>query len=352
MDDTQRLGAPWPGAVAVSGGGDSVALMLLLGRWAKVAKIALPVVLVVDHGLRKGAAEDARKVVHFAAAAGLKAHILRWRGTKPTSDIESAARDARYRLMGAWCRKHSARGLYLAHTLEDQAETFLLRLARGSGIDGLSAMKSVAPLPLRESEGVLLVRPLLGIARARLREFLAAQGHTWIEDPMNADPRFARVRIRAAWPTFEGIGLSPARIAAAASHLARAREALDRDTRELLADGCRFEGGVALLDASRLISAPREVGLRTLARVLMEVSANDYRPRFERMQRLFTRICAGELRSGCTLHGCRIAPAKETVAVFGAGTVIVAPENRKSRRTDAGRAEKVPGTPQENHSPA
>jgi len=352
MADVQRLGAPWPGAVAVSGGGDSLALMRLLAGWAKDQKLTGPVVLTVDHGLRKGSAGDARKVVAFAKSAGLKAHVLRWRGETPQSDIEAAARDARYGLLGAWCEKHGIAGLYVAHTLEDQAETFLLRLARGSGIDGLSAMKRLAPLPSRECQGVVLVRPLLGMGRAQLREFLAAQGHTWIEDPMNADLRFARVRIRAAWPTLEGIGLSPVRIAAAASHLARAREALDGDTRELISRGCRFENGSALVDTARLVAAPREVGLRALANVLMEVSASDYRPRFQRLERLFTRICAGRFESGCTLHGCRIAPAKKTVALFGPGTLVVAPENTKSRRLGGGRAEKMLGNPQEINSPA
>jgi tRNA(Ile)-lysidine synthase len=352
MADALRLGAPWPGAVAVSGGSDSLALMALLARWAKDHKLSRPIVLTVDHGLRNGSAEDARQVVNSAAAAGLKAHVLHWRGSKPESDIEAAARDARYRLMGGWCLKQRVSGLYLAHSLEDQAETFLLRLARGSGLDGLSAMKSVAPLPSRKCEGVVLVRPMLGFERTRLRAFLAAEGQTWLEDPMNADFRFARVRIRSAWPTLEGIGLSPARIAAAAAHLARAREALDRDTRELISGACHFEDGNALVDAARLVDAPTEVGLRALAHVLMVVSASDYRPRFERLERLFTRICAGEFRSGCTLHGCRIAPAKKRGALFGPGTLVVAPENTRSRRSGAGRAEKVPGNPQEINSPA
>src|SRR5262249_6478014 len=124
------LGAPRPVAVGVSGGSDSVALMLLLRDWAKRQRIAAPVVLSVDHGLRARSAADARQVLHWAKAAGLKAHVLAWKGTKPAADIEAAAREARYRLMGERCRAHGIERLCVAHTRDDQAETFLLRLAR------------------------------------------------------------------------------------------------------------------------------------------------------------------------------------------------------------------------------
>jgi tRNA(Ile)-lysidine synthase len=336
MVEAERRGAPWPGAVAVSGGSDSLALMMLLANWAKARNAAAPAVLTVDHGLRKDSARDARMVLERANVAKLKAHNLRWRGVKPKSDIEAEARRARYRLMGAWCAKHGVKGLYVAHTLEDQAETFLLRLARGSGIDGLSAMRYVASLPSQENGGMVVVRPLLGIRRERLRGYLTEIGQSWIEDPMNADPRFARVRIRAAWPALTGIGLLPSRIAAAAEHLARAREALDLQTQSLIAEACRLERDIVFLDAARLASAPREIGMRALAAVLMDVSAADYRPRFERLERLYTLICAGQLKSGRTLHGCRIAPAKkEAAAFFGPATLLVAPEGAVSRRPDA-----------------
>jgi tRNA(Ile)-lysidine synthase len=323
------MGAPWPGAVAVSGGGDSLALMYLLTRWANARKVPAPIVLTVDHGLRKGSAEDARAVVARAKDAGLGAHLLRWLGAKPDSDIEAQARDARYRLMGGWCRKRGVSGLYLAHSLEDQAETFLLRLARGSGIDGLSAMAAVAPLPSRESEGVVVVRPLLQIRRQVLRDYLTEMGQSWVEDPMNSDPRFARVQVRAAWPALESLGLSPLRIAAAAGHLARAREALERDTRVLIGATCRAGPTGVLLDAEGLARAPREIGLRALASVLMQVSSNTYRPRFERLERLYALVCEGSSKNGRTLHGCRIVRAKKIDAVFGPGTLLIVPENRR-----------------------
>ncbi len=317
---------PWPGAVAVSGGGDSLALMLMLAR---AKKNPAPIVLSVDHGLRPDLAGDANAVVQAAKKLGLEAHVLRWTGAKPKSDIEAAARDARYRLMGEWCAANRVGALYLAHTLEDQAETFLLRLARGSGLDGLSAMQQIAPFPLPGFGDLKLVRPLLSLTRAQLRVCLKEAGLAWRDDPMNEDPRFARVRIRQSWPQLEGIGLTPARIAATAAHLARARAALDAATEALIAEACRFDGPKILLDGAALARVPREIGLRALATLLGRAGAKPYRPRFERLERLFEAALQGR---PATLHGCRIGPVTRGNAPFGGKTLEIVPENPRKRR--------------------
>ena len=309
----------------MSGGGDSLALMFMLAHAKKK-----PVVLTVDHGLRPDSTDDARAVLKAAKKLGLEAHLLQWKGAKPKSDIEAAAREARYRLMGEWCRKHKIENLYLAHTLEDQAETFLLRLARGSGLDGLSAMQPVAPFPLPGFEELKLVRPLLSVTRADLRAYLKKAKIEWRDDPMNDDPRFARVRIRKAWPQLEELALSPARVAAAATHLARARAALDAATGALLAESCRFENGKIILDGTALARVPREVGLRALAALLGRAGGKPYRPRFERLERLFEAVVQGR---PATLHGCRIGPASRDAAAFGGNTLEIVTENpRKSRK--------------------
>jgi tRNA(Ile)-lysidine synthase len=337
MTKVEGEGAPWPGALAVSGGGDSMALMLLAVEWAKKHSRAQPVVLTVDHGLRPHSMREAYEVIRRAQAAGLHAHVLPWHGPKPSSDIEAAARDARYNLLGAWCSAHGVAGLYLAHTLDDQAETFLLRLARGSGLDGLAAMRSVSDLPSPRWNTVKLVRPLLAERRQRLRSLLKERGEAWLEDPLNRDPRFARTRLRSAWPVLKECGLSPERIAAAASHLARARQALDEDTRSLLARACRFDGGSAVLDAAAIAAAPAEVALRCLAFVLMRVSGRVYRPRFERLQRLYSEIVGPcGLVIFRTLHGCRLGPARKIEAVFGCGTLRITPEKRRPANNPRG----------------
>ncbi len=324
------LGAPWPGAVALSGGGDSLALMHLLAEWAKARGVPPPVALIVDHALRKSSAAEARKAAGFARKAGLAAHILTRKGPVPKSGIEAMARDARYGLMGAWLRKHGIATLYVGHTLDDQAETFLLRLGRGSGLDGLSAMRALAPFPVSEFEDLNLARPMLGISRAALRAYLKTLNQSWLDDPMNSEARFARSRIRHLMPALEAAGLAPSRIADAANHLARARAALELATEAVLARAARPDGTRILLDAKSLMAAPREVGLRALASLLMVVAKQAYRPRFEALERLFDSIASGALGRGATLHGCRLFPAPRAERVFGPETLILAKESSRT----------------------
>ena len=298
-----------------------------------------PVVLTVDHGLRKTSAADAKRVAQWAKKAGLKAHVLVWRGAKPKTGVEAAARDARYRLMGAWLKKNGIATLLVGHTQDDQAETFLLRLARGSGLDGLAAMQPRAPWPVAGFDGLTLHRPLLDISRAELRDWLTVGGHAWMEDPMNDDPGFDRVRMRRAMAALEEAGLSSARIAAAAAHLARARAALEVVTDAVLARASRqIDTGFAI-DPAALTAAPREVGLRALAALLMAVGGQAYRPRFEALERLFDAMAAGTLGSGVTLHGCRIAPPGRGSRDFRAQTLLIQPEKpRKTGKSAAAKA--------------
>ncbi|MEI9991148.1 MAG: tRNA lysidine(34) synthetase TilS [Rhizomicrobium sp.] len=338
MDGLIAAGAPWPGAVAVSGGGDSIALMHLLAHWTKKTRRPPPRVVTVDHGLRDGSAADARKVMRWARAAGLKARTLRWTGPRPTADIEAAARAARYRLMGEWARANGIAALYVAHTRDDQAETFLLRLMRGSGLDGLAAMRALAPFPVPGFRDLGIVRPLLALERDAIRDHLAARKLAWLEDPMNGEDRFARVRLRKLIPALEEAGLSRQRIAAAAAHLARAREALDAVTAAVLARVARPRQDGLDVDASGLAAAPREVGLRALAQLLMAVSGQAYRPRFERLERLFDRLRDGGLGGGATLHGCRVFFVPGKSGAFGAGTLRIARETGRSRGKKSGPA--------------
>lgn len=323
-------------AVAVSGGGDSLALMHLLADFARARGLPPPIVLTVDHGLRPASGKEARQVAAWAKAAGLKAHILKWRGAKPARGLEAAAREARYRLMGTWLRKNAIATLFVGHTQDDQAETFLLRLARGSGLDGLSAMRALAPFPLPGFETLSLRRPLLALERDALRAFLTARGQAWLEDPMNQDTAFDRVKIRGARAALEAAGLSAARIAAAAAHLSRARAALEVMTEAVLARAARPVPEGVLLDPAALAAAPPEVALRALAAVLMAVSGAAYRPRFESLERLLAALTSvGGIR-GQTLHGCHIGPVPGGALLVrrenprkAAGSAVKKPRNRR-----------------------
>lgn len=322
-------GAPWPAAVGVSGGSDSLALMLLLRDWAQAARVPPPLVLCVDHGLRPESKAEARKVTAWARRAGLTAKVLTATTPLPASDVEAAARAVRYRLLGECARKRHLAAVYVAHTEDDQAETFLIRLARGSGVDGLAAMQAVAPYPAPGFRQIALVRPLLGLSRQVLQDHLKAAGQPWVEDPMNGDPHFHRVRIRQAWPQLELLGLSRSRLVMAAGHLGRARSALETAALAVLVRVCRPHGQGILMDRTALAAAPVELALRALATVLMQVSANPYRPRFERLMTLFGAVLDGSVAAGRTLHGCRIGLAPKAARLFGNGTLLVQPE--KSR---------------------
>ncbi len=291
-------------AVAVSGGADSLALSVLLHGWVRSRRGSL-VALTVDHGLRPEAAAEARYVQRALVPLGIEHRVLPWLGAKPQANVPAAARRARYDLLVRWCARRGLLHLALGHHLDDQAETLLLRLGRGSGLDGLAAMAPVAELPR-----LRLLRPLLGVPKARLVATLSARGLSWIEDPTNRDPSQARARLRLLMPGLAREGLTPARLAAAAGHLGRARAALDLAVGRLLVRAVAVHpAGFARLETDALVAAPEEVGLRALARVLMTVGGAEYTPRMVRLQRLYGRIAAGPAR-GATLGGCRIVPRR------------------------------------------
>jgi tRNA(Ile)-lysidine synthase len=313
--------------------------MHLMAGWVSANGAVPPSVLTVDHGLRPDSASEALKVKAWAENTGLSATLLRWRGSKPaTTGVESRARTARYRLMGKWCIQHRVRHLFVAHTSDDEAETFLLRLGRGSGLDGLAAMARCGPLPVRGMHSVTLLRPLLDFTRAELRTWLASRGVAWLEDPMNSDSAFARVRVRKLIPVLSEAGISPARIVSASRHLARARAALEMATDAFLAAHCEFRTEGAAIDTRQLANLPQEIGLRAMAQVLMRVGGGDYRPRFESLSRIFRAAIGRDFRRH-TLAGCCIGRAPKSKASFGPQTIWIERETgRKSRPRGNGRS--------------
>lgn len=296
--------APWI-AVGLSGGSDSLALACLLRAWV-TPRAGRVTALIVDHGLRPESQREARAVGRQAKELGLEPVVLSWRGAKPATNVQAEARAARYDLMRDWCARKGVLHLALGHQQDDQAETLLLNLSRGSGLDGLSAMA-----PLVETPALRLLRPLLSVPRARLRARLAADSLDWIEDPSNRDPRFGRVRLRAALDDLAGAGLAEQRLADAAGNLGRARAAIEVAVARLLARAADLrDDGSLRLDVESLAAAPEEVSLRALARVLTTVGGSDYPPRFERLEALHRRLLDQGF-SGATLGGCRLGPGRE-----------------------------------------
>lgn len=300
--------------LAVSGGPDSVALMRLVAGWRVRQCPDLPViVLTVDHGLRPEAAAEARQVATWARDCGLTHRTLHWEGHKPVADIQAAARTARYRLMADACANAGLSHLLTAHHLDDQAETLLLRLARGSGVDGLSAMPEAARWP-----GLLLARPFIDVPRGRLAATLAALGQPWIDDPSNDNPKFARVRLRSMMPSLAAEGMTARRLAETAKRMRRARAALETMAADLHRTAVTEDmAGFCRVDLAAFGSAPEEIGLRVLARLLMGIGGSDYPPRLECLERLYDAVL-DDTRSGggATLCGCRIVRSGTALIVF------------------------------------
>lgn len=285
-------------AVAVSGGPDSLALVLLAQQWTAKRGGRL-LAFTVDHGLRPEAAREAAQVKRWLTARGIAHRTLRWR-EKPNGNVPAAAREARYFLLTKACRRAGFRSLAIAHHQEDQAETFLLRLGRGSGVDGLAAMA-----PRSERDGIALLRPLLGVSRLRLMALLEAEGQPWIEDPSNADPARARTRVRALLPALAEAGVPTERIAATAARMQRVRTALEHATAELLAQAFAFgPGGDCWIDRGCLAAAPQEIALRALDRALRQVGGRALPPRLDRLERALEAVLAPDFRPR-TYSGCR-----------------------------------------------
>src|SRR5215475_13930549 len=201
-----RLPAGHRLALAVSGGSDSTALMVLFAEWlsARALSPAEVLVLTVDHGLRLDSGAEAQWVARLATTLGYRHAILPWLGPKPVTGIQAAARAARYGLLAQAMHAAGRDHLLTAHTADDQAETLLMRLARGSGLDGLAAMAPLTPLEVSLAPGqgpIFLARPLLAVAKARLEAALQARGHGWLADASNTAAQFERSRLRAAAKT-------------------------------------------------------------------------------------------------------------------------------------------------------
>jgi tRNA(Ile)-lysidine synthase len=232
VSEARRLFADWKGVpaivLAVSGGPDSIALMWLAARWRRaLARGPRLIAVTVDHGLRPEAAREARDVKRLAKSLDLPHRTLRWSGTKPKTGLPAAARSARYRLLAQAARQASATHILTAHTRDDQAETLLMRLLRGSGIAGLAAMA-------RESErdGLRLGRPLLDVSKSQLIATLKKAGIGFADDPTNRDLSFTRPRLREVMPALAAEGGDARSLARLASRLARANAAV-----EVLAEG-------------------------------------------------------------------------------------------------------------------
>lgn len=305
-------------ALAVSGGADSSALLFLWAR-ARAVDPTLPpaVVLTVDHRLRPEAAAEADRVAARAAEFGFPHHTLVWTESRPGGNLQARAALARRRLLLDRAADLGCDTLVLAHHADDQAETFLTRLARGSGVVGLAGMA-----PRRMQDGLLVARPFLALPKARLVATLVAAGLDWCEDPSNADPHYARARLRAARPVLDGLGLTRERLVATARAMARAAAALELQRATLDREAVvRHPAGWTTIVATSLLAAPEEIRLRLLSRLIGDTTGTPYGPRLDALETLDSEIIEAA-RDGRrlvrTLGGARIEVRR--------GLVWLAPE--------------------------
>lgn len=293
-DRTAAFAADWarlrpgegPVGLAVSGGPDSLALLLMMHAAVGAGGFA---VATVDHGLRVESAAEAAHVAALCGARGI-AHATLPIGLAPGSAVQERARDARYRALEGWCREQGLTALVTAHHADDQAETMIMRMNRGAGLRGLAGMRARSVVP---GGDLPLLRPLLGWRRESLVALVAGAGIGAVDDPSNRDRRFERVRMReglagASW-------LDPAGLAAASGHLAEADAALDWMANRVLPDGVAIDGVIAFDP-----DLPRALALRVLERVLVRLGGGV--PRGRDLASWHDRLAGGEV---ATLAGVR-----------------------------------------------
>lgn len=292
-------------AVAVSGGADSTALAMLAATWTHVRQGRLSA-LIVDHGLRPESADEARRVRDRIEALGMTATVLGWRGDKPRSGIQSTARKARYDLLAAWCRSQAVLHLLVGHHADDQAETIAMRAARGSGAVGLGGMSAIV-----EMADFRLLRPLLGVTKVEVQEWLRQRDVDWVEDPTNRDLRFARARLR-----LDKTWRKEARRLTEVASNATVRRKAEVARLQVLASALTLDPlGFALVDLAPLLAAPVDVAEAALGAVLTCVGGRTYGPASGALQDAWHALREAPPGKARTLGGCLIQRRSETLVI-------------------------------------
>ena len=302
--DSLKLSTGKKWAVAVSGGADSLCLTLLLQEFCKKNNIQLTA-LTVDHHIRKESTNEAENVHVFCETIGVF-HVVLENFEPIDKSVEEEARRIRYNLLTSYCEKEQISHLFIAHQMEDQVETFLSRLARGSGVDGLSAMKF-----LSQKNGITLVRPFLDVLKKDIVSFLVKKNIKWVEDPMNQDEKYERVKWRNFLPKLEKNGLSKQFISLSTRRLSRVQETLRWIVQEAVKNSVSyFDEGYALIDKEKYQLYPDEVKIRMLADVVKTVGQSEKIISLELLERIVLNF-----PQKATLGNCILIPHKKGVFV-------------------------------------
>ena len=288
-------------AVAVSGGADSLALALMMQE--ELASLGKTIVaLTVDHKLRKESTDEAFYVGRVMKAYQIEHHILTWNGEKPKKGVEEAAREARYRLLAEWCQQNDVQILAVAHQALDQAETFFMRLQRGSGLDGLCGMR-----PVTERMGLKIIRPLLAVMPEDLKKYLYNRNIDWVEDPSNQCDDFLRVRVRKFMPQIqENLGITPQRLVETMKVLLSTLDYLQSRVNQYIKNHVRnWDGAGVSFSERNLPLMHEELLFRVLSQLLWMVGKAQYKVEASELNRLILRLNEQDFVA-CTLGGCEI----------------------------------------------
>ena len=305
--------------IAVSGGGDSMALLHLFARWS--AKTGHPIAAVtVDHGLRDGSAKEAAGVAKYCAEIGVEHEVLLWQDWDGHGNLQAVARDARYRLMADWAARNGVGGIVLGHTKDDGAETYVMRLSRKAGVDGLAAMDTEF-----ERGGMRYARPLWMVTRKELRDYLTRNDVAWVEDPSNYDVDFERVRVRKALSELAGLGLGADALQHSSIVMRQARDALEFYTAQ---EARRLAVAIgADLVMPHKPDVPDEIARRLRAKAVQWMGHMPYPPRLTSMLHLMEGLSLegthtlggavvtmkdGQLRFARELNAVRMSACKTT----------------------------------------
>ena len=301
---TNNLGAkPKSLLLAISGGVDSMVLAAVAKCWAEENNVKIMAV-TVDHGLREDSAREASQVHEEMISLGIEHEILKWqRAEDVTSNIEAKAREARYDLLKDYAMQKKIAVIVTAHHLDDQVETFFMRLSRGSGIDGLAAMQNLVQL-----DGDLdLFRPFLSLNKTLLQEYAKAEQLKWFEDETNQDTKFLRNNLRNLLSQVEDKELIDKRVVQTTKHFARARDFLIKETDNIYNKLVNIKADALEIELAEFKKLHEEIALRLLVRIFQEIGGKAYKPRFEKLEALYQKLLTDQIQKSTTFAHCLIS---------------------------------------------
>jgi tRNA(Ile)-lysidine synthase len=290
--------------VAVSGGGDSVALLHLLSRCFEAEDVQL-FAATVDHGLRVESADEAAEVGKFAASLGIEHSVLRWGNWDGRGNLQNQARQARYDLLSDWAKTNAISAVALGHTADDQAETMLMRLGRSAGVDGLGGIPS-----RRVINGVTVVRPMLSLSRSQLRGYLTRHNVSWVEDPSNDELKYDRIKARQALALLEPLGITADSLSDVAQNMVSTRAALDWYCFLAAREIACIDGGNVVLNLPKFRMLPDETARRLFVGMISWISGSVYPPRRAPVLKALTALRENR---AATLGGCHVLPFKQDI---------------------------------------